>query len=110
MAEFFSSFSAWISSTQVLEQISAVDVKNLFRNSYFLVPFISLLIYYLYKQAFNKLAIMAICIGLWYFTGTSYVTEAVVDGELNMGKVLPLVGIGGVGVGSLVYLLIIRGD
>lgn len=53
---------------------------------------------------------MAICIGLWYFTGTSYVTEAVVDGELNMGKVLPLVGIGGVGVGSLVYLLIIRGD
>ncbi len=60
--------------------------------------------------AFTTLAIMGLAIGLWYFSGTDYVSGAVVNGELQIGKVIPtmLVGVGG--IATLVYLLFIRQD
>ncbi len=110
MPDFLISVGEWITETQVLDQFRDVDVKALFQNPYFLVPFISLIIYNLYKQAVTNLGIIAICMGLWYFSGTSYVKNAVVGGELQMGNILPLAGVGVAGIGALVYLLFIRSD
>ena len=110
MPDFLTAIIDWIISTQVLSQIKDVDAAGLFKNTYFLVPFIGTIIYYLYKQAFTNLAIIALVIGLWYFSGTDYVTGAVVNGELQLSKVIPTVLVGIGGIATLIYLLFIRQD
>lgn len=110
MPEFLVSIADWIVGTQVPEQIRAVDVKGLFQNAYFLVPFISLIIYYLYKQAINNLVIMALVVTLWWFSGTTFVQGAVVNGELQLSKVLPIIGIGLGAIAVIIYLAFIRSD
>jgi len=110
MPEFLNSIGNWIHHTQVLDQIKEVDVKGLFKNPYFLVPFISLIIYYLYKQAINNLVIIGLCLGLWYFSGTQYVKDSVVNGEIQIGHILPIVGLGIAGIAVLIYLVFIRQD
>ncbi len=110
MSDFFIAIGDWFTKTQVIEQLQNVDVKGLFQNPYFLVPFIALIIYNLYKQAINNLGVIGIALGLWMFTGTSYVQNAVVDGEVQMGNILPLAGVGIVGIGALIYLLFMRND
>lgn len=110
MSDFIARISEWIQQTQVLEQIKAVAVSGLFHNPYFLVPFICLIVYNLYRQTFTNLIILALILGLWYFSGTSYVQEAVMEGEVQIGKILPVVGVGVAGIAVLVYLLFIRQD
>ena len=110
MSDFFVRASEWIQHTQVLEQIKMVDANGLFHNPYFLTPFICLVIYNLYRQTFTNLAIIALGIGLWYFTGTEYVRGAVVGGEIQIGKILPIAGVGIGGIAILIYLLFIRQD
>ncbi len=110
MPVFVKSISGWINHTQVLAQVHTVDAAGLFHNPYFLVPFISLIIYYLYKQAFSNLVITAIGMGLWYFSGTDYVKSAVVDGIVQIGHIIPIAGVGLSGLAVLIYLVFIRQD
>jgi len=110
LSDYFTQVSEWIHQTQVLEQIKEVDAASLFHNPYFLAPFICLIIYNLYRQTFTNLIIIALMIGLWYFSGTDYVREAVVEGEVQIGKILPIAGVGVTGVAILIYLLFIRQD
>lgn len=110
MPEFVKSVGAWVNHTQVLPQFRAVDVSGLFHNPYFLVPFICLMIYYLYKQAINNLVITALFLGLWYFSGTDFVKSSVVNGEVQIGHIIPIAGIGVLVIGILVYLVFMRQD
>jgi uncharacterized membrane protein YgdD (TMEM256/DUF423 family) len=110
MPDFLVRFIEWIHHTHVLEQIKAVDAAALFHNPYFLAPFICLIIYNLYRQTFTNLIIIALVLGLWYFSGTEYVRDAVKGGEVQIGKILPIAGVGIGGIGLLVYLLFIRQD
>lgn len=110
MPDFLTRASEWIHQTQVLEQIQTVDVSSLFHNPYFLTPFIGIIIYNLYRQTFTNLIIIALGLGLWYFSGTDYVRGAVVDGQVQIGKIIPLAGVGIGSIGVLVYLLFIRQD
>ncbi len=100
----------WIHQTQVLEQIKVVDATGLFHNPYFLAPFICVIIYNLYRQTFTNLIIIVLGLGLWYFTGTDYVRGAVVNGEVQISKILPLAGVGIVSIAIIVYLFFIRQD
>lgn len=108
MTDFLVRMGDWIHQTQVLEQIKEVDAPGLFQNPYFLAPLVCLVLYNLYRQAFSNLIIIALCLGLWYFSGTEYVRGAVVDGQVQIGKILPLAGVGVGGIAVLVYLLFIR--
>lgn len=110
MSDFLARISEWIQHTQVLEQIRAVDATGLFVNPYFLAPFICLVIYNLYRQTFTNLLIIGLCLGLWYFSGTDMVRGAVVGGEVQIGKILPIAGVGIGGIAVLIYLLFIRQD
>ena len=110
VSDYFARISDWIDKTQVFEQIREVDALGLFQNPYFLTPFICLVIYNLYRQTFTNLIILGLLMGLWYFTGTDYVREAVVGGEVQIGKILPIAGVGVGGIAVLVYLLFIRQD
>ena len=110
MPDFLVSISDWIVSTQVLAQIKEVDADGLFHNTYFLVPFICFIIYNLYRQAFNNLVTMALGIGLWYFSGTDYVRGAIVSDQIQLGRVLPIVGVGVAAIAVMIYLIFIRQD
>ncbi len=110
MTDFLVRVGDWIHHTQVLEQLRAVDAPGLFHNPYFLAPLICVVIYNLYRQTFVNLVIIALCLGLWYFSGTDYVRGAVVGSEISIGKILPIAGVGVAGVAILIYLLFIRHD
>jgi len=110
MGDFFGKITDWVNATQVPEQISQVDVGGLFTNWYFLVPFVCLIAYLLYKQAFTNIFLIAIGIGVWFFTGTQYVQELTVNGEIQMEKVLPVAFGAMVVLAVIVYIIFGRSD
>ena len=106
----WSSFVEFIKGTRIPEQIDKVDVVGLFTNPWFLVPFIALVGWMIYKLAWRDLVIMAIFIGCWWASGTEYMHTLVVGDELQVQKVLPVVFGGAAALGVVIYLLINRGD
>jgi len=110
MADFFAQLLEFMNSTQIPTQFQEVDVKGLFTNGWFMLPFLALVGYQLFKQAFNNLMLILIGMGLWVFSGSHYVQEIRINGEIQMDKVLPLVAVGVVTLGIIVYLFFIRSD
>ncbi len=106
--EILTSIIDFIIGTGVGEQISSVDAKGLFTNPWFLVPFIAFIGYNLYKQSINTLVLTALAVALWLFAGSPMMEGLIVDGEMQLGKVLPVAGVGVVAVGVAVYFLFMR--
>lgn len=104
------SVAGLLEKTHLPEQIKDVDFAGLFSNPWFLVPFIALVSYFIWKQAFRDLIIMALLLGVWYATGTSYMQTLVVGDELQVNKVLPVLFGGAVVLGVIIYLLFGRSD
>lgn len=104
------SMGSWLEATHLVEQIKNVDFPGLFTNPWFLVPFIALVGYLLYKQAFRDLAILGLVGGVWYASGTPYMQTLVVGNELQIAKILPVLFGGAVVLGLLIYLMIGRSD
>ena len=100
----------WFEGTHLQEQISSVDAIGLFSNPWFLVPFVALMGYMLYKKAFRDIIILAAIIGVWWASGTEYMQTLVVGDELQITKILPVLFGGAVILGVVVYLLISRSD
>ncbi len=96
--------------TNIPEQIDVVDITGLFTNPWFLVPFVTLISYQLYKQAFRDLIIETLIIGCWYATGTPYMKSLVVGEELQLSKVLPVLFGGATVMGFIIYLIFGRSD
>lgn len=110
MADFVNSILAWVESTHLQQQIKDVDYQGLFTNPWFLVPFVALVVYLLYKQSFKDLIIVGLFVGVWWVSGLDYMQTMVVDGHLQMNKVLPVL-FGGAGVLALIiYMLFGRSD
>jgi len=101
---------SWLEATHLVEQIRDVDVAGLSTNPWFLVPFVVLIGYLLYKQAFRDLVILSLLLGVWYASGTPYMQSLVVGDELKMNKVLPVLFGGAAVLGLLIYLLLGRSD
>jgi len=110
MTSILASIMDFIQNTQIVDQIRDVDAKGLFSNAYFLVPFVMLIGYWLYKQAVNSLVLLALSIGVWIFSGSSYAQNMIVNGEMQAEKVLPVAGVGVVVIAVIVYLVFIRSD
>lgn len=110
MAEFVERVINFVEATKVPEQLREVDAAGLFTNWHFLVPFLCFLAYLLYRQAFTKVALIGIAIGLWVFSGSSYMQNLVVNGELQLGKILPVAGVWLLAVATAIYLLFMRSD
>lgn len=106
MSELWNSIVAWVESTHLIEQIKEVDAGGLFTNPWFLVPFIVLVGYMIFKQAWRDMALIAIFIGVWWVSGTPYMETLVVGNELSIEKILPVVFGGGITLGVVIYLLI----
>jgi hypothetical protein len=110
MADFVNNILGWIESTHIQQQIKDVDYVGLFTNPWFLVPFVALVVYLLYKQAFKDLIIVGLFVGVWYVSGLDYMQTLVVDGHLQMNKVLPVVFGGAAVLALIIYMLFGRSD
>jgi hypothetical protein len=110
MADFFNGIAVWFESTHLADQIKDVDYVGLFTNPWFMVPFVIMIGYMLYKQSFRDLIIIAIFVGVWWVSGTDYMNTLIVNKELNVEKILPVVFGGAVALGVVIYLLFGRSD
>lgn len=110
MADLWAAIVEFVNATQIPDQFSAVDIRGLFVNPYFLVPLFLVTGYNLYKQAFTNIVLMVLALGLWAFSGSSYMQDLVVNGEMDIGKILPVAAVWVVSIAIAVYLLFMRSD
>ena len=101
---FFNKVIEFIHSTKVLQQFREVDALGLFSNPWFLVPLICLLGYMAYKQDFREIIIIIIGLGCWHISGTDYMATLIVDDEIQLAKVLPVVFGAACILGVIIYM------
>ncbi len=110
MGDFFAKILTWFESTHLQAQVVDVDYVGLFSNPWFLVPFILIVGYLLYKQAFRDLIVIVAFIAVWWVSGTEYMNTLVIGDELQMNKILPVLFGGAALLGFLIYLFFGRSD
>jgi len=101
---FFGKIIDLIASTNLPQQIEDVDAGGLFTNPWFLVPLIAMIGWNIYKQAFKEIILVLIIIGAWYLSGTHYMQTLIVNGELQIGKILPVMFGGAAVLGIVIYM------
>ena len=101
---FFSKIGDLVQATNLPDQIKDVDFAGLFTNPWFMVPFVAMVGYLLYKQAFRDLIIIGIIVAAWWVSGTDYMQTLVVGDELQINKVLPVLFGGAAVLGFVIYL------
>ena len=110
MTEFLGQIVDFLNSTNVPQQFREVDAKGLITNVWFVVPCIAFVCYNLYKQATNTLVMTGLGFGLWLFSGSSYMDGLVVNGYLQLGKVLPVAAVFIGAIAIAIYFLFMRTD
>ncbi len=96
--------------TNIPEQLTEVDWRGLFTNPWFMVPLLAQLGWWTYKQAVNAIVMTLLAIGVWIFTGTSYASGCIVNGNIQIDKILPVAGVGLGALMIVIYLFFLRGD
>ena len=107
---FINKIIEFINSTQVLQQFREVDPAGLFSNPWFLIPFICLIGYLLYKQDFKEIVVIVIGFGCWHMSGTEYMATLIVGDEIQLGKVLPVVFGAACILGVIIYMYFGQSD
>ena len=107
---FFNKIVEFILSTQVLQQFKEVDAAGLFTNPWFLVPLLCLLGYLLYKQDFKEIIVIIIGFGCWHISGTEYMATLIVNDEVQLAKVLPVVFGSACLLGIIIYMYFGRSE
>jgi hypothetical protein len=108
--EFFTKIVDFIHSTKVLEQLKDVDAVGLFTNPWFLVPFLCLIGYMLYKQDVKEIVVIVIGFLCWHISGTEYMATLIVDNEVQLHKVLPVVFGAACILGLIIYMYFGKSD
>ncbi|TBV80672.1 MAG: hypothetical protein EYX74_05115 [Desulfobulbaceae bacterium] len=106
--DFFATLIELFGKTRIPTQVSEVDIRGLFTNPWFLIPFITWVSYKLYRQAVTALALTALVVTLWIFSGSPMMDGLIINGELQPGKILLVAGVGLVAVIIAVYFLFVR--
>jgi hypothetical protein len=107
---FFTNIKEWFASTHIQEQIKDVDFVGLFTNPWFIIPFIALVLYSLFRQKWKDLIIIAIFVAIWWVSGTNYMNSLLVNGEIQINKILPVIFGGAAVLGFVIYLFFGRSD
>jgi len=101
---FFAKIIDFLDATNIPQQLKDVDAAGLFTNPWFVVPLISLIGWNIYKQAFKEIILIVIIMGVWYVSGTEYMDTLIVNGELQIGKILPVMFGGAAILGLVIYM------
>lgn len=107
---FFTNIKEWFASTHIQEQIKDVDFVGLFTNPWFIIPFIALVLYSIFRQKWKDLIIIAIFVAIWWVSGTNYMNSLLVNGEIQINKILPVIFGGAAVLGFVIYLFFGRSD
>jgi hypothetical protein len=108
--QIFTNLKDWFVATHLQEQIKDVDFVGLFTNPWFIIPFGLMVGYMLFKQKWKDLIITAIFVAVWWVSGTPYMNSLLVNGEIQMEKILPVIFGGAAVLGFVIYLLFGRSD
>ena len=110
MESILQSLLEFWTNTNIPEQLAEVDWQGLFTNPWFMVPLVAQVGWWIYKQAVNAIVITCLFLGIWVFTGTSYASGLIIDGAVQLDKILPVAGIGLGALMIVIYLFFIRSD
>jgi len=110
MGDIWQKIVDFVDSTHIVQQITDVDANALFANPWFIVPLIGVLLYMVYKQSWKDIILLAIFVAVWWVSGTDYMASLLVNGEIQIGKVLPVVFGGATVLGFVIYILFGRSD
>lgn len=108
--QFFTNLKEWFVATHLQEQIKDVDFVGLFTNPWFIVPFGLMVCYMLFRQRWKDLIIITIFVAIWWVSGTNYMNSLLVNGEIQIEKILPVIFGGAAVLGFVIYLLFGRSD
>ncbi len=108
--QFFTNLKEWFVATHLQEQVQDVDLVGLFTNPWFIIPFGLMLCYMLFRQKWKDLIIITIFVAVWWVSGTDYMNSLLVNGEIQMDKILPVIFGGATVLGFVIYLLFGRSD
>ena len=89
--EYWNKIVEWFVSTHINEQIMDVDYVGLFTNPWFMVPFCALLGYMVFRKQWRDLIIILVCVLFWWISGTEYMAGLLVNGEIQIERILPVV-------------------
>ncbi|TKB27638.1 hypothetical protein FCL47_05770 [Desulfopila sp. IMCC35006] len=108
--QFFTNLQEWFVATHLQEQIKDVDFAGLFTNPWFIIPFGLMVCYMLFRQKWKDLIIITILVAIWWVSGTDYMNSLLVNGEIQIEKILPVIFGGAAVLGFVIYLLFGRSD
>ncbi len=108
--QFFTNLQEWFVATHLQEQIKDVDFAGLFTNPWFIIPFGLMVCYMLFRQKWKDLIIITILVAIWWVSGTDYMNSLLVNGEIQIEKILPVIFGGAAILGFVIYLLFGRSD
>ena len=108
--QFFTNLKEWFVATHLQEQIKDVDFIGLFTNPWFIVPFGLMVCYMLFRQKWKDFIIITILVAIWWVSGTNYMNSLLVNGEIQIEKILPVIFGGAAVLGFVIYLLFGRSD
>ena len=107
---FFEPVLDFIISTKIPEQIENVEYKELFTNGWFLVPYLGMIGWNIYKQAVNNIIIILLLSGSWAFFGTPYMQEVLGQEQIQLDAVLPLVAGACTVLGIIIYIIFFKDE
>ncbi|MDR3088325.1 MAG: hypothetical protein LBU39_00715 [Desulfobulbaceae bacterium] len=105
MGDVWQGFLEKFQATEVPRQLLEHDLAGLCHNPWFLVPLGLLLLWMVYRNAWRDIAIVALILGLWWFSGSEFMDGTVVDGKPILGKLVPVIGVFLAAVIIIAYLL-----
>lgn len=107
---FFKPVLDFVVATKVPEQIENINYADLFTNGWFLVPYLAMIAWNVYKRELYSIIIILLLTGSWAFFGTPYMREIMQQDQIQLEAVLPLVGGACAVLGIIVYLIFFKSE
>lgn len=107
---FFRPVVDFIIATKVPEQIENIDYQALFSNGWFLVPYLALIAWNIYRRQPYSVIIILLFTGSWAAFGTPYMQGLLGQEQIQLEAVLPVVGGGCLVLAITIYLIFFKSE
>ena len=105
MGDFWRQFTDMLRASAISRQLLEHDIAGLAHNPWFMIPFCLLILWMIYRKAWRNIAIIALIIGLWWFSGSEFMDGTIVNGQPVLAKLASVIGVFLVAVAIIAYLL-----
>ena len=105
MDDLWRQFTGLLKATAIPQQVLEHDIAGLAHNLWFVIPFCLLILWMIYRKAWRDIAIVALVIGLWWFSGSEFMNGTIVNGKTVLTKLVSVIGVFLAAVAVIAYLL-----